>query len=40
MISTVCRDCPVNTWCEYDPLTDTVYPGEESECLLREEQNQ
>lgn len=25
-------------WCEYDPLTDTVYPAEESKCLLREEE--
>ncbi len=40
MISTKCKDCPVCGWCEYDPLTDTVYPAEESKCLLRQEESQ
>lgn len=37
MISEKCRECTVCGWCEYDPGTDTVYPGDEEMCLIAEE---
>lgn len=33
MISPKCKECEACGWCEYDPLTDTVYPGDD-ECKL------
>lgn len=34
MISEKCRECPACGWCEYDFVTDTVYPAEENKCLM------
>ena len=34
MISRECMECEACGRCEYDALTDTVYPGDESKCLL------
>lgn len=39
MISHGCMRCRAYTmgWCEYDPITDTLYPMDEEICTEREE---
>lgn len=38
MISEKCKGCKAYPlgWCEYDALTDTVYPVDEKMCLVLE----
>lgn len=37
MIDEACKDCRAYAcgWCEYDPITDTVYPADEGKCRLK-----
>lgn len=35
MISQVCKKCKASGWCEYDPITDTIYPSGGGECQER-----
>lgn len=37
MISQVCKKCKASGWCEYDPITDTIYPNNEGACPERME---
>ena len=37
MISQACKNCNASGWCEYDPITDTIYPNNEGACPERME---
>ena len=39
MISQKCKECADCGWCEYDPLTDTIYPNDPYQCLILKEDN-
>lgn len=35
MIRLECKKCKASGWCEYDPITDTIYPSDDGECQER-----
>lgn len=40
MISPACKTCSAySIYCEYDPLTDTIYPNDPDQCLILKEEN-
>ena len=32
MIRLECKNCTKSGWCEYDLITDTIYPSDGGEC--------